>query len=121
VCRQVSLPPEPRDFGDARQHLAGSNNDNETPVTAGLPDGPMIVDDPRLAITLRAAHTSPARLIFTTGFVLSLVLTLLAFLDLRPRTAGIFGFLAIAFFLLLLRTPRKRVAPWGVKRMKDEG
>jgi hypothetical protein len=113
VCQRVALPPEPVGFRDIRQRPAVSNNDNATPAIAGLPDGPMVLDDQQLAITLRSSHTSPARLIFTTGLVLSLVLALLAFLDLRPRTAGIFGFLVIAFFLMLLRTPRKRVAPRG--------
>jgi len=120
ICAQVSLPPEPVGFPEARQRLVATINDSATPVTAGSPDGPLIPDDPRQAIPLRASHTSPARLIFTTGFVLSLVLALIAFLDYKPRTTAIFGFLAIAFFLMLLRTPRKRVAPWG-KRMKDEG
>jgi len=113
VCERVSLPPEPVGFRDAWQQPVLSSKDNTTPVTAGLPDEPMILDGPRQAITLRASHTSPARLIFTTGFVLSLVLTLLFFLDLKPTRMAIFGFLSIAFFLMLLRTPRKRVAPWG--------
>jgi len=98
---------------DDSQQLAVSSKDDAIPVTADLPDAPLILDGPRPAITLRASHTSPARLIFTTGFVLSLVLALLAFLDLKPRTTAIFGFLAITFFLMLLRTPRRRVAAWG--------
>ncbi|MFI5454656.1 MAG: hypothetical protein ACHRXM_04320 [Isosphaerales bacterium] len=125
VCERVSLPPEPVGFLDAGQQPVVSSKDNATPVTTGLPDASMIPDGPRQASTLRASHTSPARLIFTTGFVLSLVLGLLAFLDLRPTYTAIFGFLSITFFLLLLRTPRKRVAPWGLWRSpsvgKDEG
>ena len=34
--------------------------------------------------TGRMAHTSPARLVFTTGFVLCLLLTLIEFLDFSP-------------------------------------
>jgi len=113
VCGRPSLPPEPVGWRDDGQRPAVSSKDKATPVTADLADGPLILDGPRPAITLRASHTSPARLIFTTGFVLSLVLALLAFLDLKHRTTAIFGFLAITFFLMLLRTPRNRVAPWG--------
>jgi len=113
ACGRASLPPEPVGVRDASQRLAASSKDNATLVAADLPEGPVILDGLRPVITLRASHTSPARLIFTTGFVLSLVLALLAFLDLKPRTTAIFGFLAITFFLMLLRTPRKRVAPWG--------
>jgi len=124
VCGQPSLPPEPVGFSDARQRLAVSNNDTATPVSALAPDVPVILDGPRPAFTLRPSHTSPAHLIFTTGFVSSLVLAMLAFLDRKPMTTAIFGFLSIAFFLMLLRTPRKRVAPygsWRSTRAEEEG
>ncbi len=64
-------------------------------------------------LTRRMAHTSPTRLVFTTGFVLCLFLTLISFLDLRPVRLAIFGFLTIGFLLLLLRTPRRRLPPFG--------
>ena len=50
-----------------------------------------------------------ARLVFTTGFVLCLLLTLIKFLDFSPGGMAIFGFLTFVFFLLLMRTPRKRL------------
>ena len=53
------------------------------------------------------SHTSARALVFTTGFVLCLLLTLINFLDFSPGSMAIFGFLTIVFFLLLLRTPRK--------------
>ncbi len=62
----------------------------------------------------RLAHTSPMRLVFTTGFVLCAFLALINFLDLRPMRLAIFGFLAIGFFLLLMRTPGRRVPPGSV-------
>jgi hypothetical protein len=71
-------------------------------------------------LTGRLAHTSAARLIFTTGFVLCLLLTLIAFLDFSPGRLAIFGFLTIAFFLLLLRTPRKRLPPRGATWIRRE-
>ena len=61
----------------------------------------------------RMAHTSPARLVFTTGFVLCLLLTLIKFLDFSPGGMAIFGFLTFVFFLLLMRTPRKRLPTAG--------
>jgi hypothetical protein len=103
-------------FYDARQRLPVSNSHTSSSITAASPDGPIIVENQRLPSTLGTFHTSPARLIFTTGLVISLILALLAFLDLRPRTTAIFGFLAIAFFLMLLRTPRKPVASWTAWR-----
>jgi hypothetical protein len=120
VCQRVSLPPETAGFLEFRQRLDVPNNDHATANAPRSPEGPMLIGDRRLAIALRSSQTSPARLIFTTGLVLSLVLALLAFLDLRPRTTAIFGFLAIAFFLMLLRTPRKRVVPWGFWQRTSE-
>jgi hypothetical protein len=113
VCLRVSLPPETAGLLENRQRFAVSDNDHVTASAPGSPEGPMFIDDQRLVHPLSSSHTSAARLIFTTGLVLSLVLALLFFLDMRPRTTAIFGFLAIAFFLMLLRTPRKRVTPWG--------
>jgi hypothetical protein len=110
VCQRVALPPEPSVFDDPSQQLPVPSNDKAaliTPVAAVGPI-PFDVDEERLALAAYSSPTSPARLIFTTGMVVSLILALLAFLDLRPMTTGIFGFLAIVFFLLLLRTPRPK-------------
>jgi len=49
-----------------------------------------------------------ARLIFKTGFILSLALLLISYLDQNSRYTAIFGALAVIFFFLLLRLPRKR-------------
>ena len=66
------------------------------------------------------AHTSPARVVFTTGFVLCLLLTLIYFLDFSPGPMAIFGFSTIGFFLLLLRTPRKRRPPPGATWVRTQ-
>jgi hypothetical protein len=69
--------------------------------------------EPAGVFTNRMAHTSGARLVFTTGFVLCVFLSLIFFLDFQPGKLAIFGALTIGFFLLLLRTPRKRLPPVG--------
>jgi hypothetical protein len=50
----------------------------------------------------------PARLIFKTGFILSLALLLISYLDQKSTNTAIFGALAVVFFLLLLRLPKRR-------------
>jgi hypothetical protein len=77
----------------------------------GTPNG--AVDQVVPPFSGRMSHTSPARLIFTTGFVLCLLLTLIKFLDFSPGGMAIFGFLTLVFFFLLMRTPRKRLPPAG--------
>jgi hypothetical protein len=67
--------------------------------------------EPAGLLSNRLAHTSGARLVFVTGFVLCLFLSLIFFLDFQPGRLAIFGALTIGFFLLLLRTPRKRLPP----------
>jgi hypothetical protein len=47
---------------------------------------------------------SPARLIFVTGFGVSLFMLLIEFLENQISGMAIFGFLSMVFFLLLLRT-----------------
>ena len=76
-------------------------------VMAAEPESTPVLDSAQLA---RSSPTSPWRLIFITGFTLSLFLLLIAFVDQNKQTTAIFGFLSIAFFLLLLRTPRNREA-----------
>ncbi len=86
-----------------------------------MPGEPASPDGSRLASTGHLGHTSPARLVFMTGLVFSLLLTLIAFLDHKPTRMAIFGFLSFAFFLMLLRTPRARTAPWSTRIGHEEG
>ena len=84
-------------FRDARQPLAVSSKDNATPVTADLPEGPMILEGPRPVITLRASHTSPApdlhnRIRAVPGPRAARVSRL------ETQDTAIFGCLSIAFF-----------------------
>jgi hypothetical protein len=114
-CGRLFLPPE---FG-VLPHAAGgpgvSGLANGAP-TAAL--GPADFQHPEPLG--RMAHTSVARVVFTTGFVLSLLLTLIKFLDFSPAPMAIFGFMTIVFFLLLLRTPRKRVPLPGALWARQE-
>jgi hypothetical protein len=113
VCTRPSLPPEPVGSRLASDRLAVSNHDIVAQASALEPGHLMSRDGTPSAFAGRFAHSSPARLVFMTGFVFSLLLTLIAFLDQKPIRLAIFGFLSIAFFFLLLRTPRKRVAMWS--------
>jgi hypothetical protein len=114
VCRHPALPPQPAAIRDAVRPLPVSDGDvtsasplsPDSPIVAGSPAGP------QPAFTVTASHNNPARLIFLTGLVLSLVLGLISFLDQQATTTFIFGFLAFTFFVLLLRTARRRTVPW---------
>jgi hypothetical protein len=120
-CGRASLPPEPERLLAASRAARVSGRDNGTPLEVGLPTDATSLEIP-MPHTGRLAHTSPARLVFTTGFVLCLLLTLIAFLDFRPGRLAVFGFLTIVFFLLLLRTPRKRLPldlPFRVRPERD--
>ncbi len=107
-CGRASLPPEPDALLTVSRGATISGHENGVPLEVdALADGTGLeIGMPR---TGRMAHTSPARVIFTTGFVICLLLTLIYFLDSKPGAMAIFGFLTIGFFLLLLRTPRKRL------------
>ena len=102
---QVIVPREPRRKDILRHADSAVVYLPETTETTARP-----VFAPTV-ISGRTAHTSPARLIFTTGFALSLFLVLLAFLDQKTGNMTIFGLLTIGFFVLLVRSPRKRPSP----------
>jgi hypothetical protein len=78
-----------------------------------MPTPRYILDGSLGALPARMGHSSPARLIFLTGFILSLFLALVAFLDQKNTRLSIFSLSAIVFFFLLLRTPRQRAVPWS--------
>jgi hypothetical protein len=118
-CGRASLPPEPERLLHISRGVVVSGRDNGAPLEVGLPTGAMGLDIPRPG-TGRMAHTSVARLVFTTGFVLCLLLTLIYFLDFNAGRLAIFGLLTIGFFLLLLRTPRKRLRLELAPRVRSE-
>ncbi len=115
ACGRASLPPEPIGLPRDDQSPAAASTTNGVPEITFAPVADGAVEFPKVAAG-RMAHTSLPRLIFTTGLVLCLLLTLVSFIDVKPMRLGIFGFLSMVFFMLLLRTPRKRAYPgksWG--------
>jgi hypothetical protein len=111
-CERTFLPPEPERLPRGSSTAAVSSPLDGNRLTDGRTAGALEFEGTR-PLTSRMAYTSPTRLVFTTGFVLCLFLTLISFLDLRPARLAVFGFLTIGFFLLLLRTPRRRLPPFG--------
>jgi hypothetical protein len=111
-CERTFLPPEPERLPRGMSAAAVPSPLDGSPLTDGRMAAAPEFEGPH-PLTRRMAHTSPTRLVFTTGFVLCLFLTLISFLDLRPVRLAIFGFLTIGFLLLLLRTPRRRLPPFG--------
>lgn len=111
ACGRPALPPKPdpqlrRDYAfdlDARASAEGE------PGADGSADP--IGSDPENVLEIPAASSpviGTARLIFKTGLILSLALLLIFYLDQNSTNATIFGALAVIFFLLLLRFPKKR-------------
>ena len=109
-CARMFLPPEQESLPPGMTTSAAFNPIDGAGRSDGSTSGEAEVDAANL-FTGRLAHTSGARLVFTTGFVLCLFLSLIFFLVFEPGKLAIFGALTIGFFLLLLRTPRKRVPP----------
>jgi hypothetical protein len=67
------------------------------------PDGPIPSERAILAGARKRISSGPARLIFVTGMAISLFMSLISFLDQRTGGMLIFGFIALVFFLLLMR------------------
>jgi hypothetical protein len=107
ACGVPSLPPEfLLGHPMTRRRVGDSIADRAAIVTNAAPEGSSASDRPLLGGV--SSPVSALRLIFVTGFVLSLFLLLIAYMDQNKQTTAIFGFLSIAFFLLLLRTPKHR-------------
>jgi hypothetical protein len=111
-CGQVFLPPDFETMRQINRISTAPGPDLGIPGGSGSSNGATGFVVPQPGST-RLSHTSAARLVFTTGFVLCLILTLIKFLDFSPGGMAIFGFLSLVFFLLLMRSPRKRLPPAG--------
>jgi hypothetical protein len=121
VCTRPANPPVPAGFRTDRQRRVVSNDDHVEQTATGLPRARVNLDGSQAALFGRLAHTSPARLVFITGFVFSLFLALIAFLDQKATRLAIFGFSSFCFFVLLLRTRRKRIVPWKTRPIHVQG
>jgi len=110
-CARPALPPK-ADTHLRRSHLidldAHSKSEGE-PGADGMADPNGSTPEDLVQVqTTQSPVVGPARLIFKTGLILSLALLLISYLDQRSTSTAIFGALAVIFFLLLLRLPRKR-------------
>jgi hypothetical protein len=103
ACGQPSPPPEML-FGhpETQRRMQGHDDDGPTPNDSIIANGPPII------ASSRSTATSVSRMFFISGLVMSLFVLLIAYLDQNPQLTGTFGAMAIIFFLLLLRNPRRR-------------
>ncbi len=107
---RLALPPK----ADPRLRLSRSaardsgSGAEANPEVEGIA-GPNDANPEQLVLTQTVSSPviGPARLIFKTGFILSLALLLIFYLEQNSRYTAIFGALAVIFFFLLLRLPRK--------------
>jgi hypothetical protein len=107
-CARTFLPPEQERLPRGVSAAAAASSIDGTAQSDGSTAGSFEVEATGL-FTGRHASTSGARLVFLTGLVLCAFLSLIFFLVHEPGKLAIFGALSIGFFLLLLRSPRKRV------------
>ncbi len=107
TCGMISLPPEPPRFRIPRHAVSRTKAAGDVLVISDSPE--LFVDSDQLGRAVaRPAHISPARLVFRTGLLVSLGLMLIFFLDQNTTNTAIFGFLAVVFFILLLRLSGSR-------------
>ncbi len=118
-CRACSRLFLPEDFGGlpAATEAERSSDANGTPSEFSEMGGDGL---PR-PLAGRMAHTSIARVVLSSGFAICLLLTLIKFLDFSPGPMAIFGFMTIVFFLLLMRTPRKRLPLPRAAAIRQQG
>jgi hypothetical protein len=111
VCKWPSLPPEVMvNRGESRRRVGLQNVEDDVLVIAESPEGARDPGSRPSAGFGRSSHSSPARLIITTGFAFSLFLVLVAYLEERMGNVVIFTILAIGFFFMLVRAPRNRAS-----------
>jgi hypothetical protein len=111
VCKWPSLPPEIMvDRRETRRRAVQQNVDDDILVIPGSLEDALEPNSRPSAGVGRSSHTSPARLIFTTGFAFSLFLVLVAFLEQNMGNMAIFVILASGFLFMLVRAPRNRAS-----------
>ena len=110
ACARAFLPPETERLPRGVFAIAAERATDGTPPGESSTPGVAEIEPVGL-VTGSHTYTSGPRLVFITGLVLCLFLSLIFFLVHEPGKLAIFGALTIGFFLLLLRTPRKRVPP----------
>jgi hypothetical protein len=103
ACGSPSLPPEVL-FGHpmTRRRVQGDGETVEV-ADAAAPEEPLKSEESPIIETAPSTAFSGLQLVFITGLVISLFLLLIFYLDQKQELIGIFGTLAIIFFLLTLR------------------
>jgi hypothetical protein len=108
TCGLACLPPEPAGFQSSRKPWARSSVADDILLISDSPENRADTEPVAPALGGRPSHIGPARLVFRTGLLVSLGLMLIFYLDRNTMNAGIFGCLAVVFFLLLLRISGSR-------------
>jgi hypothetical protein len=108
TCGLPSLPPEPAGSRLVRRTGGVVKVGDDVLVISAAPENVAGADASASAVAVPPTHIGPARLVFRTGLLVSLGLMLIFYLDRNTTNATIFGFLAIVFFLMLLRISRSR-------------
>ncbi len=108
ACGLPSLPPEVV-FGHPTTRRRVQGHDEAVEAMADAAEEPIASDGSPIIETAPSTAVSALRLGFITGLVVSLFLLLIFYLDQQQQYTGIFGTLAIIFFLLVLRTPTRRM------------
>jgi hypothetical protein len=111
ICKWPALPPEIMvERRETRRRTVQKGVNNAILVIPASLEGAHEPDALETNTVGPASYTTPARLIFTTGFALSLFLVLVAYLDDKMGRMAVFAFLSVGFFWLLARSPRNRTA-----------
>ena len=109
ACGLPSLPPELL-FGHpmTRRRVLGHDEDPAILNDMSLPEDSIALDRSRLIVSSPSSAITAVRVAFFIGFIVSLFFLLLFYLDQKQEFTGIFGVVSIIFFLLLLRSPKRR-------------
>jgi hypothetical protein len=110
ACGLPSLPPQRARSPERGRYGVGSTADDQGDILV-ITDSPENRADADALVAPdndRSSHVSAARLVFRTGLLVSAGLAFIFFLDRKTTNTIIFASLAVGFFLLLIRKPRRR-------------
>ena len=108
ACGFPSLPPEVV-FGHPRTRRRVQGHDEEIEMLTVASEEPIASDRSPILESSPSTALSALRLVFIAGLVISLFLLLIFYLDQKQELTGVFGVLAFIFFVLVLRTPSRRM------------
>jgi hypothetical protein len=103
ACGVPALPPEFwLGHPQTRRRVEGAPEDPDVRVLDPASETSSVRDP---ALATGSSPLSAVRLMVLTGLILSLFLLLVFYMEQNRQATAIFGFLSIAFFLVLLRLP----------------